>query len=267
MSRKLGEDNTPIEEDDIPKDLLDLIRPQKGYDVRLDFIQPWSTFIMITKLPPVVLNKMIKITDDVLSDKKSTSWGKELAGQINEELLVENEVIERDGLMPFFLDIVRSFAIQQTLQSYPFGMTNTGITRDDIMNDDWFTKIVSMWVVSQKDNEYNPCHTHQNCHMSSVMYLKIPEYLKPRKTHEKTPQDGAVTFFHNSTQDNIWGWQSITIQPDVGDFFIFPSSMIHTVYPFRTADKKGERRSVSFNSVFSSKCMPNNLDDVPTYPF
>jgi len=39
----------------------------------------------------------------------------------------------------------------------------------------------------------------------------------------------------------------------VGDFFIFPASQQHFVYPFRTPDGKGERRSVSFNAVFSSK--------------
>ena len=32
-------------------------------------------------------------------------------------------------------------------------------------------------------------------------------------------------------------------------------SYLHQVYPFRTPDGKGERRSVSFNAVFSSKFM------------
>jgi len=245
----------------------------KGYKIPITFYQPWSTFIMKTKLPPVILKKMIKITDDILSDKNSTPWGKNLAGQVNEEPLVENETIERAGLMPFFLDVVKKFAIQQTLQSNPFGLWLRGsrldseksiasqirhdyYTLEDIANDDWFTKMVSMWIVSQKDNEYNPCHTHTGCHISSVMYLKIPKYLKPRKEHEKIPNDGAITFFHNSAQDKIWGSTNMTVQPEVGDFFIFPASMIHAVYPFRTANKKGERRSVSFNSVFSSNCMP-----------
>jgi len=39
----------------------------------------------------------------------------------------------------------------------------------------------------------------------------------------------------------------------VGDFFIFPASQQHWVYPFRTPDGKGERRSVSFNVIFTSK--------------
>ena len=42
-------------------------------------------------------------------------------------------------------------------------------------------------------------------------------------------------------------------QPQVGDFFIFPAQQSHFVYPFRTADGKGERRSVSFNAIFSTE--------------
>ena len=38
-----------------------------------------------------------------------------------------------------------------------------------------------------------------------------------------------------------------------GDFFVFPASLQHQVYPFRTPDGKGERRSVSFNAEFTSK--------------
>ena len=45
----------------------------------------------------------------------------------------------------------------------------------------------------------------------------------------------------------------------VGEFFIFPSSQDHQVYPFRTPDGKGERRSVSFNASFSSKSDQDTL--------
>ena len=44
---------------------------------------------------------------------------------------------------------------------------------------------------------------------------------------------------------------SLKISPEVGDIYLFPSSMYHTVYPFRTKTGKEERRSVSFN-VFVS---------------
>ena len=43
------------------------------------------------------------------------------------------------------------------------------------------------------------------------------------------------------------------MKPKVGDFYLFPAEQMHEVYPFRTADGKGERRSVSFNA----KCSRN----------
>ena len=42
------------------------------------------------------------------------------------------------------------------------------------------------------------------------------------------------------------------IKPKVGEFFIFPAHLQHTVYPFKT-DGDFERRSVSFNADFIDK--------------
>jgi len=37
------------------------------------------------------------------------------------------------------------------------------------------------------------------------------------------------------------------IKSVVGDFYLFPNFLMHTVYPFQ--NKGGERRSVSFNAL------------------
>ena len=85
------------------------------------------------------------------------------------------------------------------------------------------------------------------------MYLKIPEFLPDRKSHDKT--DGKISFTNNASRDPMWGSPAFAILPKPGDFYIFPATQIHQVYPFRTADGKGERRSVSFNTLFTSKSM------------
>ena len=41
------------------------------------------------------------------------------------------------------------------------------------------------------------------------------------------------------------------ITPQVGDFYIFPHYLMHTVYPFKDTDE--ERRSISFNAVIDEK--------------
>ena len=226
-------------------------REQKKQDgqfqMHVEVLQPWSTFVMKTQLPPPILEKMLKITDEIVANAETAeSWGKNLAGQIKHELYVKHEILEREDMMAFFLDVVRQFVIQQTVQMQP-------MMKEEILNDEWYTRMLSMWIISQKDNEYNPVHVHTECHISTVMYLKIPEYLPSRKSHRN--DDGAISFMNNAARDQTWGAPSMTLQPKVGDFFIFPASQQHLVYPFRTADGKGERRSVSFNAVFSSKTM------------
>ena len=210
-----------------------------------ELLQPWSTFVMATSLPPPVLEKMIKITDEILENKKPTEKaGKTLVGQIEDEFFIAPNILKREGLILFFLDVCKNYIVQAFLQT---------MTEDPeiILKEEWLPKLTSMWVVSQYDNEYNPIHRHTD-HLSAIMYLKIPEYLPARKSH-KAFTDGVISFTNNSSDDSIWGNPQLQIRPKVGDFFIFPASQRHQVYPFRTPDGKGERRSVSFNASFSSK--------------
>ena len=212
----------------------------------VELLQPWSTFVMKTQLPPPILEKMLKITDEIIANTETAiSWGDNLAGQIKDEFVLDLKILGQENLTSFFLDMTRQFVILQTLQKNP-------MVKEAILNDEWYTEILAMWIVSQKDNEYNPIHTHTNCHISTVMYLKIPEYLPGRKSY-KNSEDGAICFINNDVKDQIWATSTITLLPKVGDFFIFPASQSHTVYPFRTPDGKGERRSVSFNAIFTSK--------------
>ena len=68
----------------------------------------------------------------------------------------------------------------------------------------------------------------------------------------------GICFSSNAATDTnnfLRGTPFIAIQPEPRDFFIFPAAMQHQVYPFRTPDGKGERRSVSFNATVNSQFM------------
>ena len=221
------------------------------FKMHFELLQPWSTFVMKTQLPPPILEKMIRITDKIVDNAENEkSHGQHLAGQIEHELWVDHEILRKEEVMDFFLDVARNYVIQAMCQNEP-------LNRSAILAEEWYTQMLSMWIISQKDNEYNPTHVHTECDLSSVMYLKIPEYLPTRKSHRK--DDGAITFSGPAGKDRRWGMPTMTIQPAVGDFYIFPASQQHWVYPFRTPDGKGERRSVSFNVVFSSKTEQEQL--------
>ena len=218
---------------------------EQQYELDISMIQPWSTFIMKTRLPDAILRKMLEITDEIVDNAENAkSWGHNLAGQIEHELYVEHEKLHEAGIYGFFMDIVRHYIIAQKSQQMP---NNAHLWQQE----KWLTQMLSMWIISQKDNEYNPMHIHTECNISTVMYLKIPEYLPSRK--EGRQDDGNIIFVNSTCSDSQFVSPQYAHKPQVGDFFIFPAQQSHFVYPFRTADGKGERRSVSFNAIFSTE--------------
>ena len=159
-----------------------------------------------------------------------------------------------ENILTFINQTSSFYLTNQLCQSNPF-------KKDVYLNQEWVFKIQSMWTVSQKDNEYNPLHGHGGGRLSAVTWLKIPEYLPDRK-NRKNRSDGAITFVGNAQyghEPNGLCTASFTDYPQVGDFYIFPSPLLHEVYPFRTKDGKGERRSVSMNIDFCNKEEYDNM--------
>ena len=223
----------------------------KTFDLHFDIFQPWSTFVMGTTLPPEILEQMIKITDEIVSSNKKSDSDNIRPAQIEDQFYLNRETLN-GTLIEFFLEICKLYTTQAFCQTDPFNTKNWS-------KEKFTAHIGEMWMVCQKDNEYNPMHFHGGS-ISAIMYLKIPEYLPNRKA---LGTDGQILFTHNFSKDNVWGVGALPIKPKVGDFFIFPSSLMHTVYPFRTMDGKGERRSVSFNAEFSphpKKVNPSSIE-------
>ena len=219
----------------------------KTYEMNIQMIQPWSVPVFKTTLPPEILQTMIEISDQVIADKEAKSHGEYLAGQIDSELLVEHDILEQTGVMGFFLGAVRQFIIQCKMQQMPNKMA-------EIQQEEWLTQMLTMWIVSQQPNEYNPMHIHTECQISSVMYLKVPKMLPSKKEHRPF-DDGSINFVSNASRDLDFSVPNIAIPPQVGDFYIFGAQQQHAVYPYRCAEgqKETERRSISFNAVFQSK--------------
>ena len=235
-------------------------------EIPVELLQPWSTFVMKTQLPPPILEKMIKITDEIVEDQAIKSENIALSdGLIEDQFKIREEKLEGTEIVEFFGAVCKNYIIQAFCQAQPFN-------KDFYLKEEFMIELTTMWVNSQKDNEYLPIHQHlphlehrifPGHVISAVMYLKIPEYYVPRTLSgggERLPyiKDGAIIFTNNSSQDQHWADPVLEIVPQVGDFLIFLSSQSHQVYPFRTADGKGERRSVSFNAVFSSKTEHEN---------
>ena len=208
--------------------------------------RPWSDILFETTLSPMVLEKMIEISDEVLADSKRISWGGNLAGQIKEELLIEPKLLEKENLLDFFGNMVQEYVHQCNLQQAPPDQHQ----HIETVKNHIQVVINSMWIVEQQPGEYNPNHTHTNCDISTVMYLKVPNFLPSQKTERD--DDGTIYFVGGAGANDKLKTNSLKVKPTPGAFFIFPAHLQHTVYPYKTNDNFA-RRSVSFNASFEYK--------------
>ena len=110
------------------------------------------------------------------------------------------------------------------------------------------------WYVRQLRNEYNPLHVHTNCAISCVGYLSLPDDIESEWENDSKndPCNGQIEFAYG-TAAMTYNRATKRIKPAIGDFYIFPAGLWHTVYPFNS---NGERRSFSMNISIESK--PNS---------
>ena len=209
----------------------------------MNFYQPWSSPLLHSSLSETQLEKLLQITDSSLDNEYRKSYNDQLAGEIESEWELDSEYLERTWFKEYIDELSWEYLKALGSQCH---IENDEIPESLVVfrNNIDKMKIVSSWFNDQRDNEYNPIHNHTGF-LSGLLYLKIPEYLPSRKTKDT---DGAISFIGNETAtESIMTNSTLTISPKVGDIFLFPASLKHQVYPFRSADGKGIRRSMSFN--------------------
>ena len=202
-------------------------------------------------MPKEIVSDLISITDRSISSNED--FGYALAGQIkNEKVLTKKDL----GPIWAWLEDEVTLYIKNILKDIDINFRQRSASSENLDID---TSIESMWTVSQIENEYNPVHFHTeiksfedispNCQVSSVLYLKTPKSSTRKLKNKKSNPDGFIEFisqgFGTALQSLSSG--SMRFKPIVGHLYIFPSWLLHTVYPFVG---KGERRSISFNSSY-----------------
>ena len=210
----------------------------KAFDVQKYF----GPFFANITLADDVTNALIKMTDKIIDDKKSESHGQNLAGVIDKELRIYKSDMNEFGVDQMMESCLRSFVLHCAKQHGFFEETHT-----------FQSMINSAWIVSQYANEYNPAHNHTGCDISAVIYLKCPD-VKGRRNLEskkgKHDNDGDISFVHSATGNrnfDVFEKGVINMTPVPGLLVMFPSYLIHTVYPFIG---EGERRCLPFNAVY-----------------
>jgi len=225
-----------------------------SFQMEMEAMMPWADTLMRITLPPNVVQGMLDITDQVLQDPDRKNWGYNLAGQIQDEPLIPHQMMQdykfkepggnEGNIFNFFMNMVGEYVTHCHKQMA------TSIDIDKIKDEQYMTQMKSCWTISQWSGEYNPIHVHTECQMSTVMYLKVPKFLPSVKPERN--DDGNIMFIGGAGGGSRLTRNLMKIAPKVGDFYIFPAHLQHTVYPFRT-DGDFERRSVSFNADWIAK--------------
>ena len=110
-------------------------------------------------------------------------------------------------------------------------------------------RIKSAWVNYMKAGDFNPPHVHSD-DLSAVIFLKIPNELKKENEehHKKgviSKGPGALTF--STGLQRSFFHTGVEFFPEEGDMFIFPASLQHWVFPFKS---NVERVSIAYNVQF-----------------
>ena len=219
----------------------------RGTDFNL--MKPFGPDMGLFQIPSEVLGKLIELTDEILKDKDRVDWGTHLVGQVKEEPWVSNKQLKEIGVYDY---------LQNMLYNYVWN----SLARAQHDVDKLEVNLDHMWVVSQYENEYNPIHFHTYCDLSSVIWLKMPA-MDQRAKNGKLPEykvqrDGMIEFVYKTACPGGLEKGSISFSPIPGRLAIFPSNLLHTVYPFQG---DGERRSVAFNSHWNAKMKNGKIFD------
>ena len=191
-------------------------------------LRPFGPSIVKLSIPDNLVKKLNDYTDKIISDEEKITkldFSNQLAGKVKQEFLLENEFMQEIKWGEFLAK-----AIKVWLQ-------------EDLNKELKSIDIIRCWIVRQFKNEYNPVHLHSG-HISGVGYLKVPKSFGSVSEKKKINDKGRLTFIHGSV--NLFSKATYVIKPEVGDFYLFPNYLMHTVYPFSDTDE--ERRSISFNA-------------------
>ena len=197
---------------------------------KFEILKIFGPSILKVTIPDEILESLNNYVDKITIDEnkiKNLNHGNNLAGDVTQEFVLENDIMQSSGWGNFLGKLV-----------YEWVKIETGkkITK--------FT-IQKSWIVRQFKNEYNPIHWH-NGHISGAGFLKIPNsFGKHVQEKENREYKGGNLELINGTR-MFMSNSTFSIIPKVGDFYFFPNYLMHTVYPFKGTDE--ERRSISFNA-------------------
>jgi len=208
-----------------------------GQDLPVQILRPFGPRILHTQIPQEYVNELNNECDDILKDeqkRKDLDESHELVGHVSEELKCDMHKPKLRLFGEFLCELAKCLHKEYMKEKF----VNETI-------DTYKLDVHSSWFVRSFETDYNPTHFHTNGTLSCVAYLKVPKGIglkNTKNTKENYTTEGYIDFIYGGNAVLTSG--NMCVMPVVGDIFIFPTHLFHTVYPFFG---DGERRSFSAN--------------------
>jgi hypothetical protein len=205
-----------------------------GEDVKVQ-VHTLGEIIVKLEMPKTFIDEINNVFDE--KEITTVDWSTQLAGKIKKEKLV-NHLLD-DNIKGTFQMCFKEYLKRSGLSLIQ--------THQPVLDNAWINDMFA--------GEYNPAHFHSSKNsfvgLSSVLFLKTPDTYGEEIINPKTPSNGHLEFIGG--QQHSLAISQLRLSPKVGDFFIFPYTLVHTVYPFSGTDQM--RRTLSYNCDIVPKVM------------
>ena len=191
-----------------------------------------GTSIVKFNPPMELIDDINKAYDENLKELKPHN--DQLAGKIREEKRI-NKILTPD-MRKAFLEYFKQYVNIKFTQKWG-----------------WNCVLDQAWINEMKSGEYNPIHYHTSKNsevgLSSVLMLKRPDWYGIEASKEEAPANGWLEF--TGGDQSVFSTSQVRVDAQVGEFYVFPYTLLHGVYPFNSTDQV--RRTLSFNCDVTSK--------------
>ena len=183
-----------------------------------------GTSVVKFNLPMELIDDINKAYDENSENLKSHN--DKLAGKIQEEKKI-NKILTSDMQNTFLGYFEQYVKLTQTQK--------------------WNCVLTHAWINEMKSGEYNPIHYHTSKNsevgLSSVLMLKRPDWYGVEASREERPANGWLGF--SGGDQATLSTSQVRVDAQVGEFYVFPYTLLHEVYPFNSTDEV--RRALSYN--------------------
>ena len=178
-------------------------------------------------IPTEIYQALNKEIVDIYNDDSNTmKMNTALAGQITKEYQITKSL---SLLNPFLEEMGRGY--QKNWNYYP---------KENPNNNE--LTVESVWVNMQKKLEVNPLHNHDGT-LSFVAWLYVPFKLEDERNMENCKNSRTMEltstfqFVYSTALGTIANCPMFVERGWEGRIVMFPSKLLHIVYPFQTTDE------------------------------